>query len=64
MNPDLLDLNLPTDAPLPPPPPADPKALQAWQDENLADFYQSPHYDAWYRRTSEEMRNAVPFEMD
>lgn len=64
MNPDLFDLNFPTDAPLPAPPPADPAALQAWQDENLAEFYQSPHYEAWYQRTSEEMRNAVPFVMD
>ncbi len=63
MNPDSLDLNLPTAASLPPPPPADPDALQAWQAERLADFYRSPHYDAWYARTLEEMRNAEPFVM-
>ena len=64
MNPDSFDLNLPTDPPLPPPPPADPDALQAWQAERLADFYQSPHYEEWLARTSEEMRNAEPFVMD
>jgi hypothetical protein len=63
MNPDLLELNLPTGAPLPPPPPAARDALQAWQDENLANFYQSPHYEAWLARTSEEMRDAEPFVM-
>ncbi len=63
MNFDLLDLNLPTDPPLPPPPPADRLALEAWQDENLADFYRSPHYAAWYTRTCEDMRRAEPFIM-
>lgn len=64
MSPDLFDLDFPTCAPLPPPPAADPAALLAWQDENLADFYQSPHYEAWLARTWEEMRNAEPFVLD
>ncbi len=62
MNPDSFDLDLPIGAPLPPPP-ADSDALQAWQAERLADFYQSPYYEAWLARTSEEMRNAEPFVM-
>jgi hypothetical protein len=61
MNPDSLDLNLPIDAPLPPPPPVDREALQRWQAERIAEFYQSPHFEEWYARTSEEMRRAKPF---
>jgi hypothetical protein len=63
MNPDSFDLDLPSDEPLPPPPPIDPEVMQTWQAERLADFYQSPHYEAWLARTSEEMRNAEPFVM-
>jgi len=63
MNTDSLEFDLPTGTPLPPPPAADSRALQVWQDENLAEFYQSPHYEAWLARTSEEMRNAEPFVM-
>jgi hypothetical protein len=40
---------------------ADPDALQKWQAERLLEFYQSEHYEAWYARTSEEMRHAKPF---
>ena len=63
MNPDHLLLDLSTDAPLPPPPPADPRALEAWQDENLADFYKSPHYEAWLKRTLESKTKGEPFRM-
>ena len=58
---DSLDLNLPTDAPLPPPPPVDFEALLIWQAERLADFYRSPHYEAWLKRTWEAKSKAVPF---
>lgn len=63
MDPDLLDLDFPTDPPLPPPPPEDPEMIQVWQAERLAEFYQSPYYEVWYVRTLEEMRNARPFVM-
>lgn len=61
MNPNLLDLDLPVGEALPAPPAAAREALEKWQDENLADFYRSSHYEAWYARTLEEMRNAEPF---
>ncbi len=64
MTPESLDLDLPTDPPLPPPPPENPDAIRHWQAQCLAEFYQSPPYEEWYRRTSEELRNAVPFVMD
>ena len=64
MKPDSLDLNLPTDPPLPPPPPVDRDALWHWQAEKLAEFYHSPHYEAWLARTTEELRHYVPFVLD
>ena len=64
MNFDSLDLNLPTDLPLPPPPPADRKALEAWQNENLADFYRSPYYEAWAQRTWKNKHRGEPFILD
>jgi len=60
MNLDSLDLNLPTDPPLPPPPPADREALYRWQAERLSEFYQSPHYEAWLKRTL-ELKRGAPF---
>jgi hypothetical protein len=62
MNPDL-DFDLPTGPELPPPPPMQRDAFWEYQMERLADFYQGPHYEAWYKRTSDEMRNAEPFVM-
>lgn len=46
---------------LPPPPLLDPEDFIDWSMARLADFYHGPHYDEWYRRTNEEMRNAKPF---
>lgn len=62
MNPNF-DIHLPTGPELPPPPALDREELQQLQAARLADFYQSPHYEAWLARTSEEMRNAEPFVM-
>ena len=62
MNPNF-DIHLPTGPELPPPPPLDRDVLQQLQAARLGDFYQSPHYEAWLARTSEEMRNAEPFVM-
>jgi hypothetical protein len=45
----------------PPPPPMDRDAFWEYQARRLAEFYQSPHYEAWFKRTSEEMRKAKPF---
>lgn len=56
-----LDLNLPTDPPLPPPPPMERDVVWHLQAQFLANFYASPHYEAWYQRTCEEMRHAKPF---
>ena len=56
-----LDLNLPTGPELPPPPPRDRETIQAWQEKKWAEFYASPHYEAWLERTSEEMRHATAF---
>jgi len=56
-----LDLNLHTGPELPPPPPRDPATVGAWQAMQVAEFYASPHYEAWLQRTSEEMRHAKPF---
>ena len=65
MNPDLdLDLDRPTGAELPPPPPMARDAFFEYGLRRVADFYQPPHYEAWLARTSEEMRNATPFVMD
>ncbi len=64
MNANFLDLDLPTDAPLPSQPPSDPDALQRWQAERLADFYQSPHFKAWYQRTLETKHCGAPFILD
>ena len=64
MSPDTdlhLDLNLPTGPGLPPPPPMDLDAALEYQARIVADFYASEHYEAWFARTSEEMRNAKPF---
>ena len=63
MNDDSLNLNLPSGPGLPPPPPLDLETIWELQNAYLAEFYQSPHYEAWYRRTSEEMRRAEPFVM-
>ena len=63
MNLDSLDLNLPTGPGLPPPPPMDRDAAFEYNMRLLADFYQSAHYEAWYRRTCDEMRGAEPFVM-
>lgn len=52
---------LPTGPELPPPPPMDRAAFQQYWLRRLADFYRSPHYEAWLERTSEEMRHAQPF---
>lgn len=62
MNPNF-DLDLPTGPELPPPPPMVAGAFQEYWMSRVADFYQSPHYEAWLARTSEEMRNAEPFVM-
>jgi len=51
---------LPTDPPLPPPPPADRDALYRWQAERLTEFYHSPHYEAWLKRTL-ELKRGAPF---
>ena len=58
-----LDLDLPIGPELPPPPMARDAFLEYWL-RRLAEFYQSPHYEAWLARTSEEMRHAEPFVMD
>ena len=63
MNPDL-DLDLPTGPELPPPPPMSRDAFFEYWLRRVAAFYQSPHYEAWLARTSEEMRNAEPFVME
>lgn len=63
MNADALAFHFPTDAPLPPPPPANADDMQHWQAERVAEFYQSAHYEDWYRRTLEEMRHAERFVM-
>lgn len=57
-----LDLELPTGPKLPPPPMERDAFIEYWL-RRLASFYQSPHYEAWQERTSEEMRRAQPFEM-
>ena len=59
-----LDLDLPIGPELPPPPPMARDAFLEYWLRRLADFYQSPHYEAWLARTSEEMRHAEPFVMD
>ena len=46
---------------LPPPPPMELDAALEMQARYVADFYASEHYEAWFERTSEEMRNAKPF---
>ncbi len=56
-----LDLQLPTGPELPPPPPMKHEAfIECWLSM-MADFYRSPHYAAWERRTADEMRGAEPF---
>lgn len=59
-----LDLDLPIGPELPPPPPMARDAFLEYWLRRLAEFYQSPHYEAWLARTSEEMRHAEPFVMD
>jgi hypothetical protein len=61
MNFDSLDLNLPGGPGLPPPPPMDREAFWRYQKRRQQEFYQSPHYEAWLKRTSEEMRHAKAF---
>ena len=56
-----LDLDLPTGSELPPPPAMARDAFQEYWLRRMADFYASPHYEAWLERTSEEMRHAKPF---
>lgn len=62
MNPDTdLHLESIVGPGLPPPPPLARDVVWQLQAQYIADFYASPHYDAWYQRTCEEMRHAKPF---
>jgi hypothetical protein len=61
MNPDSFDLDLPTGRELPPPPPMDREAFWEYQTQRQVEFYQSPHYEAWLKRTWEQKSRAKPF---
>jgi hypothetical protein len=61
MNPDSFDLELPTGAELPPPPPMERDAMVAYNLSRLADFYQSPHYEAWLERSWKSKTMGEPF---
>lgn len=59
-----LELDLPGGPGLPPPPPMDRDAFIEFWLLRMADFYKSAYYEAWLRRTSDEMRDAEPFILD
>ena len=61
MNKETIELKLPTGKGLPPPPPMEREAFTTYWLTRLAEFYQSPHYEAWMERTSREMKDAAPF---
>ncbi len=51
-----LDLDLPLGPGLPPPPPMDRDAFWEYMTRRQLEFYQSPHYEAWLKRTPELKR--------
>ena len=61
MNSNSLDLDLPMGRELPPPPPMDRVAFWEYQKRRQQEFYQSPHYQAWFERTWEQKRHAKAF---
>lgn len=61
MNDDSLDLDLPTGPELPPPPAMDRDAMFEYNMRRLADFYESPHYEAWLKRSWESKTKGEPF---
>jgi hypothetical protein len=61
MNTNLLELDLSVGRELPPPPPMDREAFWEYNRQRQIEFYASPFYEAWLKRTWENKSKAKPF---
>jgi hypothetical protein len=64
MKSDSLDLDLPQGPGLPPPPPMELDAMLEYNARRIANYYQSPYYEEWCRRTMESKSKGEPFVME